>query len=65
MASFTGRALKQERTLGNVIEWSHQKGKTSPVVLQVPPVSPTTGVALHIPWVIFENKNKVFQAIKT
>lgn len=64
MASFTGRALKQERRLGNVIEWSHQRGKTDPV-LQEPPVPPTTGVAHHIPWVIFENRNKVFQAIKT
>lgn len=38
--------------------------KTGPV-LQVLPVSPTTQLALHTSWVIFENKSEFFQASKT
>lgn len=38
--------------------------KTGPV-LQVPPVSPITELALHTPWVISESKSKVFQDSKT
>lgn len=38
--------------------------KTGPV-LQVLPVSASIDLALHIPWVIFENKSKVFQDGKT